>query len=255
MVLAKRSGTRKKWKNLAVYVLNLDRSPERMKRMTAKLKRLGLPFKRIVAVDGKTARFTRRECDERKYELAVGKKTTPTEIGCFVSHYNTLSEFLDSSSAEFALVMEDDMDFADDFSAMLGALLARGDWDMVKLNGRHGGGYVWRSRLAGRYDLVKNLFHQSDCGAYVMNKKAARSYVGGLYPMFVPIDHEFVKFWKYGLRGFCVDPFPTRSEGSRSTIDYAALRAGRRPWYRKLPTALYKSFIALRRAVYVVSGK
>jgi len=242
-------------KDLQVYVLNLKRSPERMKRMTSRLNALGIPFKRLAAVDGRTTEFTERECDARKYELAVGKKTTPTEIGCFVSHYNALADFVSNAKAKFVLVLEDDMDFADDFAELLDALLARKDWDMVKLNGRHRGGYVRGRKLTRRYELVKNLFHQSDCGAYLMNKKAARSYINKLYPMFVPIDHEFVKFWKYGLRGFCVNPFPARTEGSKSTIDYAALKAGRKPWYRKLPTVLYKSYIAMRRMAYVATGK
>jgi len=241
-------------RGLRVYVLNLKRSPERLKRMTSRLNALGIPFKRLAAVDGRTTEFTERECDSRRYELAVGKKTTPTEIGCFVSHYNALVAFLSDTKAEFALVLEDDMNFSDDFAEVLDALVARKDWDMVKLNGRHRGGYVRSRRLNSRYELVKNLFHQSDCGAYIMNRKAARSYMKKLYPMFVPIDHEFVKFWKYGLRGFCVRPFPAHTEGSKSTIDYAALKAGRKPWYRKLPTAFYKSFIAVRRMIYVATG-
>ena len=40
------------FKDLEVYVINLDRSPERMADMKKKLSALGLEYKRIPAVDG-----------------------------------------------------------------------------------------------------------------------------------------------------------------------------------------------------------
>ena len=237
---------------MEVYVINLDRSPERLERMKRRLGKLGIPFVRIAGADGKSRPFVAgKDYSPKKYSLAAGKQTTPTEIGCYISHYTVMEKFLRSSAKPFALIIEDDMAFSDDLPDILAALAARPGWDMVKLNGSHRGGYVCKRSLTPRYRLAKNLFHQSKSGAYVINRRAAERYVAKLLPMFVPLDHEFVKFWKYGLRGFCLTPFPAREEGADTTIDYKALRLTRKPWWKRLPTALYKSWIALRRAFYV----
>jgi glycosyl transferase family 25 len=243
----------KTMKGLATYVINLDRSPERMEAMRTRLAALGLPFIRVPARDGETLAPAPREVNARKYALAHGKTAGRGEIGCYLSHDATLREFI-KSGAEFALIFEDDMEFAPDFKPAVAALLARRDWDVVKLNGRHGGGAVFARRVDETYSLVKELFHQNLSGAYLVNRRAAAAYAEKLLPMFVPYDHELVKYWKYGLRGFSLRPFPAREIGAASTIDYAKIKAGRLPWWRRIPTAFYRAGIATRRMVYVLFG-
>ncbi|MBR1544884.1 MAG: glycosyltransferase family 25 protein [Alphaproteobacteria bacterium] len=239
-------------KNLDVYLINLDRSPERLSAMQEKLSKLGLKFKRISAVDGKKTEFTKKQINSKKYSLLHGKYITPTEVACYISHYNTMVEFLKSKN-DFALVLEDDMIFSEKFMDILDALLKKSnDWDLVKLNGGHSGGNVKYRSILPNVNLVWNLFHQSKTGAYLMNKKAAKSYVKKMLPMFVPIDHEYIKFWKYGIRGFSVSPFPSWEEDGPSTIDYKMVKKNRKPWYKKFPTFGYKIFIALRRIVWVL---
>ncbi|MCR5506677.1 MAG: glycosyltransferase family 25 protein [bacterium] len=239
--------------NLVIYLINLDRSPERLSAMQEKLSKLGLKFVRVPAVDGKKTEFTDKQVNAKKYSLLHGKYITPTEVACYISHYNTMVEFL-KSDKKFALVLEDDMIFSDKFLDVLSALLKKSDdWDLVKLNGGHSGGNVKYRNILPNVNLVWNLFHQSKTGAYLMNRKAAESYVKKMLPMFVPIDHEYIKFWKYGLRGFSVSPFPSWEEDGPSTIDYKMVKKNRKPWYKKFPTFGYKIFIALRRIVWVLT--
>lgn len=239
--------------NLVIYLINLDRSPERLSAMQEKLSKLGLKFVRVPAIDGKKTEFTDKQVNAKKYSLLHGKYITPTEVACYISHYNTMVEFL-KSDKKFALVLEDDMIFSDKFLDVLSALLKKSDdWDLVKLNGGHSGGNVKYRNILPNVNLVWNLFHQSKTGAYLMNRKAAESYVKKMLPMFVPIDHEYIKFWKYGLRGFSVFPFPSWEEDGPSTIDYKMVKKNRKPWYKKFPTFGYKIFIALRRIVWVLT--
>ena len=236
-------------KDLEVYLINLDRSKDRLQAMEKKLEKLGLKFTRIPAVDGKNTVFTEKEINSKKYSLLHGKYITPTEVACYISHYNTMKEFL-KSDKKFALVLEDDMIFSKDFLPVLESLTKKSnDWDLVKFNGGHSGGNIKYRNVINGVNLVWNLFHQSKTGAYLMNKKAAKSYTEKMLPMFVPIDHEYVKFWKYGLRGFSLSPFPSWEEDGPSTIDYKAMKKNRKPWYKKFPTFGYKIFIALRRIV------
>ncbi len=238
--------------NLKVYVVNLDRSPERLKSIDKRLKDIGLDYTRISAVDGKVREFTSKEINKNKYSFFHGKYITPTEVACFVSHVNVWEEFEKNNDAEFALVLEDDMIFSDEFVSVLKALVKdKKSWDVVKLNGGHKGGNLKVKNLTNKTSLVLNLFHQSKTGAYIMNKKAAKSYLSKIYPMFVPIDHEFIKFWKYGLNIFSVYPFPSVEEDVPSTIDYNMVKKNRKPRYKKLPVMFYKSYIAILRLILV----
>ena len=240
-------------KGIEVYVINLDSARDRMARMSARLKDLGITFERLEAVKGEECKDMGPEAvDRRRHVIAHAKKILPNEIGCYLSHYNAMKKFLDSG-ANRALILEDDMEFSVGFPDVLRAVLKRDDWDVVKLNGGHGGGNVGKRPLVRRVGdcLALSGFHQSKSGAYVLARRAAKAYVSKMLPMFVPFDHEFVKYWKYGLRGFSVAPFPAREEGSASTIDYSRERA-RRLWWAKPSSALYKSYIAFRRVLYVL---
>ncbi|MDE6224242.1 MAG: hypothetical protein K2M23_02070, partial [Alphaproteobacteria bacterium] len=134
----------------------------------------------------------------------------------------------------------------------LKAILKNKSWDLVKLNGGHSGGNVGAVKLTGKYSLVLNAFHQSKTGAYLINRKAGKSYYEKLLPMFVPIDHEYIKLWKYKIRGFSVAPFPSWEEEGPSTIDYKMVKKNRRPWYKNFPKLAYKFYIALYRLVWIM---
>ncbi|MDR1009302.1 MAG: glycosyltransferase family 25 protein [Rickettsiales bacterium] len=237
--------------DLAIFVINLDRAADRMERMRERLAGLGLPYTRIEAVDGQQCKFNHSHVDRTKYASVHGRYVTGAEVACFMSHFEAMKRFL-ATDSKFALILEDDMMFEDDFLDLLRALLSDESWDMVKLNGGHRSKSVFVKNVVGRYSLVKDLFHQSKAGAYLINRHAAMKYLAKLLPMFVPIDHEYIKFWKYGINGFCVLPFPAREEGSASTIDYELVRQNRKPMWAKIPTFLYKLWIAMRRVMWVV---
>ena len=87
-------------KNLEIYVINLDRSKDRLNNMKTKLKKLNLDFTRQPAVDGKKTTFTSKEVNAKKYSLCHGKYITPTEVACYMSHYNTLKNFYENSDGQ-----------------------------------------------------------------------------------------------------------------------------------------------------------
>lgn len=238
---------------LECYLINLDRSPDRLLQMQKRLEKMQLPFRRVSAVDGKQVVFTDKEINASKYEKYHGKYVTSTEVACYISHYDVLTLFLESDK-EYALILEDDMEFCDDFMSILGELLSlHNDWDMVKLNGTRSWAWpITKKNLSNHYQLVLNLLHQAKSGAYLVNRKAAESLVKNLLPMTVPYDHEFIKFWKYNIRLFSVRPFPTWEVGEASTIDYVGIKKNKKPWYMRGSTLVYRTTITLKRLLYAL---
>jgi glycosyl transferase, family 25 len=118
---------------LTTYLINLDRSPDRLAHMRREFERVGVGFTRVAAVDG--ASLSDRELKD--FIAAPAKPSLepwlPGEIGCFLSHAIAW-QMIASGSAEAAAVFEDDVQLADDVKP----LLALSDWvpadaDIVRL--------------------------------------------------------------------------------------------------------------------------
>lgn len=90
------------------FVINLERSPERLQNIQSELQREGIEFHRIAAIDGKSLPLGQHgyglQVDTSNFE----RELTPGEIGCALSHVAALREFL-NSDADIALVLEDDV--------------------------------------------------------------------------------------------------------------------------------------------------
>lgn len=66
------------------YLINLDRSPERLERMSALFADMEVDFIRVSAIDGK--KLTQQEIDGWLSGSGNFYRLGPGEIGCFLSH-------------------------------------------------------------------------------------------------------------------------------------------------------------------------
>ena len=96
------------------YVINLDRSPERLSNISAQCKKYNIDFVRIPAFDGSTLDLEKLAYDTAcRYEM--GRSIQPGEVGCFLSHKKALDAFL-SSEDDYAVILEDDAILSKNFS-------------------------------------------------------------------------------------------------------------------------------------------
>lgn len=93
---------------LSAYVINLDRSPDRLRAMSMQLDALAVRWKRVAAIDGAArGALPWADYDTRVYERSVGKGTNLGEVACYFSHLRALNMFLDDGH-DFGLILEDD---------------------------------------------------------------------------------------------------------------------------------------------------
>lgn len=95
------------------FVINLDRSKDRLDAITRKLDALGIDFQRVPAVDGsKISEEQKKELlypiDHFETKVRFTRELTNGEIGCFLSHRECWKRLLDSDE-KWALIMEDDI--------------------------------------------------------------------------------------------------------------------------------------------------
>lgn len=242
---------------LGVYVINLDRAPERRVFMEAQTAKAGLDAAFVSAIDAKAAGFMPRgghtvvrddvlietNWDGRIYVLG--------EEACFQSHLKALRLFLDSPH-EVGLIFEDDAELAPDFAAALEAILGyRRLWDIVKLEGTRmkGARPALRVAEAGPYRLVASLNPASGAAAYLVSRVAAERLVAQADGVFEPFDNYLSAHWRHGLKVLDCAPFPARQGLPVSTRKEkrgpSPRQAGERftAWRRHLAADFFRRYV------------
>jgi GR25 family glycosyltransferase involved in LPS biosynthesis len=148
---------------MKVYVINLDRHPERLEHMREQLS--GVPFERIPAVDGAAAAPTTRGLS--RFELA-----------CLTSHRMAWRQFLNTPHTH-ACFLEDDVHVRPDFAAFvqseawipLDAHSVKLDTYLqsVKLGRR-------RTTIAGR-EIARLYSRHESAAAYLLTRTGAMRYL------------------------------------------------------------------------------
>lgn len=94
-----------------IFVMNLDRSPQRWARVVEEVEKAGLSVTRLPAVDGKALSF-----DELRANTTVLSRLLQPRgvIGCYLSHKKFWQLVVDQS-LERAIILEDDVRLVDNF--------------------------------------------------------------------------------------------------------------------------------------------
>jgi glycosyl transferase family 25 len=222
-----------------VYLINLDRSPDRLAFMQAQFVRLGMAFERIPAVDGRGVAADRHNWRHHA-PLRDG------EVGCYLSHIKALEAFL-ASGAACGVILEDDAVLSDALPGILAGLQNGSDWDLVKLYATHVSG-VWPRR-----GLVRVAFRHGASAAYVVNRHAAARLLSGLLPITVPYDHAFDRAWTHGFRLRLWLPFPVSRHTLPSTIGVSSKKL-HKPWYAQGGMVLFRGWNDVARVAYAIGG-
>ena len=108
---------------MQIYIINLERAPDRLRGITEEFSKYGLSFERIDAYDAKKHSSSETQSNRlpegrRHYWLM---ELTDGEIACYLSHKKAWKQLVESSE-EWALVAEDDVKFEADPRGILGDL-------------------------------------------------------------------------------------------------------------------------------------
>lgn len=207
--------------SMGIFVINLEKSTDRLQQVWPLLSKLELPLYRVDAIHGGSLVAWESLVDQHAHRQYFGKTMGLGTLGCALSHCKAWEAFLESSH-EFSMICEDDIEFdPDQMTSLLPLLLKDKDlWDICGLQLNHGGAPV----VIKKYPqvpcrLVSYLFPVTGGGCYVLNRKAAEALKVAALPVRWPVDHYYTRPWGMGLAFVGIEPRPVVQRQGVSEID------------------------------------
>ncbi|MEA1988048.1 MAG: glycosyltransferase family 25 protein [Pseudomonadota bacterium] len=157
---------------MQVYVINLERNPERLEFIGQRLESINIDFNRIDAVDGYAL-------DKKYIEEFRETSKRPTgwkegQIGCFLSHRKVWQVIVDGE-AEYGVILEDDLHI----SSALKGIISNLNWipkdaDVIRLESTTNWVKLTKLGHVNNRDICLVNNDTWGAGAYVLSKKTAR---------------------------------------------------------------------------------
>ena len=170
------------------YLINLDRSRDRLEFMKSQFDRLGLEFERVEAVNGRA--LSQEEMASITDTSKEWPSLSPAEVGCFLSHRKCL-EIIAAGEETFAAIFEDDVRLSNGAAQFL----VSEHWmpqnaDIIKIDAY--GHEVLISRPVkreGPYSIAHLRSRHLQTGGYIISRAAARKLLPLMKKVPVPVDH------------------------------------------------------------------
>jgi GR25 family glycosyltransferase involved in LPS biosynthesis len=231
---------------IPVWVINLDRSPQRWASIESSCSGTGIVPVRIAAVDALGLTEAEIDChvNGRRNEREYFAKLKPGEVACFLSHQKAWRAFLQSDH-EHVCILEDDVEWDRPPQSVLAALVqAMGSAtpQMVKLYAsRPVKGQIRSTSNEGV--LVTPVVVPLGTQAQLINRACAQRLLDAFEQFWEPIDVSLQRWWDTGVR---VDVWtPNLVNEVSAALGGTTLRAPRslplrlrlrrelmRPWFR-----------------------
>jgi len=185
-----------------IFVINLKRSPERLKKITHRLKELSLDFERIEAVDGATLNNFKESFNSKRFFYESGHKLVAGEAGCSQSHIN-IWQLIIARKLNYALVLEDDVLIDEDLSQLINNKSIYESFDYLKLDNKLDkiaeifhcnqeevleSKHIIDKKQHSKYTTIEVDPVPYGMGAYIISRKACQIFLKSTHNMYFPID-------------------------------------------------------------------
>lgn len=182
-----------------IFVINLDRSPDRLERMSQQLSMLGIAFERFPAIAGRNLPGELAEQFARAEPLSDG------EVGCYASHLAVARRVVDEKLA-YATILEDDVTVASELEKACAEVVksAPDDWHIIHIAAEPKRSAVRLAGLGSR-DLVKFSRIPANAAGYVISYAGAQKLIAPRRRV-LPIDIDIRHYAVSGLDVYGVMP-------------------------------------------------
>lgn len=209
--------------NIITYLINLDGSDQRLEQASEQLNRLNIPFSRVSAFDGRQLDpKSVAEYDQAHAISYMGRVLNGGELGCYFSHLDCARRFL-ATDAQYAIVLEDDMQLATDTSDVIAQALAwleqrKMDWYLLHIGANKRKIYTTLTKISGRELMHAHYFPMTTTGL-VWSRQGAQAFINEHSTIFAPVDN-YLRWWlTKNNKGLSIWPPLVTTTGAQSEID------------------------------------
>lgn len=239
-----------------VYVINLERSRERWESLQQRADKLGLLLRRVEAVDGRNLTAEQlKNFDEASFRRLHGKTPLLGEVGCYFSHLKALQIIADSDE-ECAVIIEDDVLFAHDFSIVIDELRDIQGWDVIKLINNRVKFFQSKYVTIGGTDVGRCMHGPLGCaGGYMVTREGATKLLAKIATMELPYDVALERGWAGNYRVYLVkDAIIELANELGSTIleGGVSYKRVRFPAWKRLGALKFRTTDYIRRMIYAL---
>lgn len=185
----------------ATYLINLDKSTQRLDACTKEFAKQNITFERISAVYGadlssEELALAYNPCapDAHYKVLGVG------EVGCFLSHRKVWQAIIDAE-LDFAVVLEDDIHLTGvSFAKMIEAIkqIDR-PWYYIKILGVREPSHLLRSQEIDQFMLSTFQKVPARTGAQIVSREGAARLLKTTAPFYRPVDLDLQYWWEKNI--------------------------------------------------------
>lgn len=209
------------------FVINLDRSKDRLEDIRSQFATQSLPFERIDAVNG--AAMGEQELAEwysPNHTMHYYKRLNPAEIACYLSHRKAWQHIVDRA-LPFAIILEDDISISGDLAEVANQIAQwPGDWDYIKLAEHSRRRRIVLEEQMGEVSRVTYHKVPARTCAQVVSFEGAKKLLDHSQNIARPIDIDLQYWWEKNLRIFGYQPYPVEPNMHwESEIDKLAKRS------------------------------
>ncbi|MBD1583939.1 glycosyltransferase family 25 protein [Pseudoalteromonas sp. S16_S37] len=194
-----------------IYLINLDQSPERLEKSSARLKAQNIDFERISGVYGKTLSDTELI---KNYQPLLNRDRfyrplSKGEIGCYMSHRKAWQAIVDNKHP-YAIVMEDDFRLVGDLHDVFATIEQLPvKWQLIKL-----AAYENRTRpiafshpINDTFNLVVHKKAMTGCCAQAISYEGAKALLAATERFARPVDTDLQHVWETEVPVYSLMPY------------------------------------------------
>ncbi len=197
--------------NIPIYVISLAREKHRRATITDRLQQADVKFEIVDAVDGKKLDLStlKNRLNQKKFSEKYNREMYLGEIGCFLSHYDLWQRMVDEQTP-YALIIEDDATWDDDFFAVVQACLqSKYYWNIIHLASPEVGRiYSVLQSVGSNRQLARFKHPMGIAAAYLIDLDGAKKLLKQCYEIFEPNDMQWLLYWQSNLYFYHVQPPP-----------------------------------------------
>lgn len=203
-------------KSVEVVVISLVHATDRRQLISEQLTAFSLPWSFF---DAHTSLVNPAlKYDAARIRRAFGRTLSNGQLACWSSHYSVIQRFLNESTSDYLLVLEDDVIFDTAFPvhALVDFCEERGI-HYIRLFGMY---YADAVQLSYFYNRALIRYKSSPCGtqAYLLSKEGARRMVNCCEMVNATVDLIMDYFWNTKLPLYAIYPFPIIERFAASSI-------------------------------------